>query len=178
MTKVTPAGEVGVRGVGTAPETSAALKALRSTKCKTKPGQARYGLLETGEFWTCVGEKKGEARLFTHVIGMREKRRRLHGGGGGLRTARKLGERVMRLGASHGVAAADGRGGVREGGKGRAAGREGGDRRLRRRIRRASRRACRFSKTMALSNAHHTLWITFKRTYTKYKIKVYNNPTI
>jgi hypothetical protein len=76
------------------------LKVLKSTKYKIRPKQTHYDCLEIDEFWTYVGKKKDKIRLIyayhresgeivAFVWGKRD-----------LKTAKKLRNRIKRLGIS------------------------------------------------------------------------------
>jgi IS1 family transposase len=129
---------------------------LKSTKYKIKPKQTHYDCLEIDEFWTYVGKKKDKIRLIyayhresgeivAFVWGKRD-----------LKTAKKLRDRIKRLGISCDRIATDDWESFlsafgedrHEVGKEYTVGIEGNNCRLRHRIRRAFRRTCCFSKKL------------------------------
>jgi len=136
--------------------TKKVLKVLVSSIYKIKPLKKHYDCLEIDEFWTYVGSKKNKVWLIyayhretgeivAYVWGKRD-----------IKTAKKLKERLKRIGITYDEIACDDWDSfltafgteVKLIGKEHTVGIEGNNCRLRHRIRRAFRKTCCFSKKL------------------------------
>jgi IS1 family transposase len=158
MVKIMLARGIGIRDISAVPQISITkvLKVLKSTKYQIKPKQPHYDHLETDEFWMYAGKKKNKVWLIyayhqesgeivAYVWGVRD-----------LKTAKKLGSRLRRLGTSYDRVATDDWDSFvsafaednHDTGKKHTVGIEGNNCRMRDRVRRAFRRTCCFSRKL------------------------------
>jgi IS1 family transposase len=158
MVKIMPVRGIGIRDISAVLKISITkvLKVLKSTKYQIKPKQTHYDRLEVDEFWTYVGKKKnkvwliyayhrGSGEIVAYVWGKRD-----------LKTAKKPGKRLRRLGISYDRVATDDWDSFvsaftednHDTGKKHTAGIEGNNCRMRHWIRRAFRRMCCFSRKL------------------------------
>jgi IS1 family transposase len=155
MVKIMLVRGIGIRDISAVPQIgiTKVLKVLKSTKYQIKPKQTHYDRLEVDEFWTYAGKKKNKIWL---IYAYHRESVAYVWGKGDLKTAKKLGKRLRRLGISCDRVATDDWDSFlsalaedkHDTGKKHTVGIEGNNCRMRHRIRRAFRRTCCFSRKL------------------------------